>query len=89
MRIDERGRQHEAVGVDDAMRVRVEAGAECGDDAVVDPDVELLVDPFGRVEHACVADDDVVAWCVLAVEHQATSTGSPTGTGAGAPTSRS
>ena len=42
VRVDERRREHEALALDHAVAVRVEAGAELGDRAAVDADVEHL-----------------------------------------------
>ena len=61
MRIDERGCEHEAGRVDDAMLVRVDLLRDRGDDAVVDAHVERRVDPLGRVDDACAAEHDVLA----------------------------
>jgi hypothetical protein len=72
VRVDERRCDDEPAAFDDSMRVRVELGAERGDHAVVDAEVERLVDPFDRVEHACAAHDDVLLGCVLREQHQAT-----------------
>ena len=60
VRVDERRREHEARAVDDAVAVDVEAGADRGDRAAVDADVDDLVDAFGRIEDAGAADDEVV-----------------------------
>ena len=89
MWIDERGREQQAVGVNHAVGVGLEVRAECRDDAVVDADVGNRVDALCPIEDACTADDQVLAGRVLGEQHHATSTGSPTGTGTGAPTSRS
>ena len=86
VRVDERGREHEPVGFDDAVRVRLEVGSERGDGTIVDADVCDGVDALGGIDDAGAANDQVLARCVLAEQHQATSTGSPTLTGAGAPT---
>ena len=60
-----------------------------GDHALVDPDVEHRVHALDRVEHARAANDQVVLAPVLAVEHQATSSGSAASTGTGPVVSRS
>ena len=60
MRVDEGRREHEPGAVDDAVAVGVEALADRGDRAGVDPDVEDGVDALGRVEDARAADDQVV-----------------------------
>jgi hypothetical protein len=89
VRIDERRREHEPVGVDHLVRVRVEVGAEGGDHAVVNAHVHHRVHALDGIQHTCAAHHEVFGWGLLGEEHHATPTGSPTGTGAGAPTSRS
>ena len=97
VRVDERGCEHEAGAVDDAVAVRVDVGSELRDRAAVDPDVEHGVDVLARVEHSCAADDEVVgagpARELLRGCHHATSIGMvATGivsTGTGPLTSRS
>ena len=64
--------EQQPVRLDDPVLVRVEPGADLGDRARVDPDVEPGVDALGGVEHARAANDDVVLPAVLRVEHQAT-----------------
>src|SRR5207248_11469027 len=85
-------RDDEAVRVDHAVRVRVEVGPERSNHAVVDADVDRRVDSLRGIEHARAANDEVLARAFPDEQHRrhhATSTGSPTGTGAAAPTSRS
>ena len=89
MRVDEGRREHEAGAVDHAVAVRVEPLAERCDRALVDADVEHRVHALGRVEHARAAHDQVVLAAVLAIEHQATSSGSAASTGTGPVVSRS
>src|SRR5262249_44363116 len=89
VRVDERGREDEALRLDDTVRVRLEVGPERRDDAVVDAEVRDGVHSLRRVDDPRAADDDVLVRRVLAEQHHATSTGSPTCTGAGEPTSRS
>ena len=55
VRIDERRREHEAVRVDDPVRVPLERRADRGDHAVVDADVDVRVDALDGVEHARAA----------------------------------
>jgi hypothetical protein len=50
VRVDERRRQEEPVGVDHTVSVRVEPGAELGDCAAVDADIEDGLDPIDRIE---------------------------------------
>ena len=72
VRIDEGGSEQQPVAVDDAMGVGVEIRSECGDDAVVDANVEHSIDCRARVEHARAAHDDVLAGSVLREQHHAT-----------------
>ena len=81
MRVDERGREHEPGGVDDAVPVRVEVGAELRDRAAVDADVEDGVHPGDRVEDAGAADHEVRGRSLLPEEHHATSSAASTGAG--------
>ena len=46
VRVDERRRERQPGRLDHAVLVRVEAGADLRDHAVVDPHVERRVDPF-------------------------------------------
>ena len=89
MRVDERWCEHEAVRIDHRVRIGIEVGAEGGDHSVVHANVDRSVHTLPRIENACAARDEALAGRVPAKQHHATSTGSPTGTGAGAPTSRS
>ena len=89
VRVDERGREHEPGPVDDAMAVGVDALADGGDRARVDPHVEDRVDPSRRVDHARAADDEVLAGPVLDPEHHATSAAASSRTPAGPPVSTS
>jgi hypothetical protein len=89
VRVDERRRQEEPVGVDHTVSVRVEPGAELGDCAAVDADIEDGVDPIDRVEYAGAADDQVLARRLFREEHYATSWSSATLTPTGPVVSRS
>ena len=80
MRVDEPRHEHAARAVHHSVPVRVEVGAELGDDAVVDPHVEQGVDTLDRIEHARAANDEVLA-PDRAREHHATSTAVSTATG--------
>ena len=60
VRVDERRRKQEAVAVDHAMLVRLEVRPELRDDTPVDADVQDRINPFGRVDHARAADDQVL-----------------------------
>ena len=71
------------------MAVDRQVRAELGDDAVVDPHVDLAVDALDRVEHPGAADDEVLLRRVLDVEHHATSIGTSALTGLGPDVSRS
>ena len=73
MRVDERRRQQQTLGLDDAMCIRPEIRAERGDDPVVDAHVERRIDSPTRVEHARATDDDVLPGAVPGEQHQATS----------------
>jgi hypothetical protein len=89
VRVDERGREHEARAFDHLVRVLREVRAELRDHAVVDPDVDLRVDALDRVEHARAADDQVFLRCVFDEEHHATPIGTSASTGFGPVVSRS
>ena len=58
--VDERGREHEAGRVDDAMAVRLDVGSELGDDAVVHAHVEHGVHPPRGIDDARAANDEIV-----------------------------
>ena len=60
VRIDERGREHEAGCVDDAMAVRLDVRSELRDHAVVHAHVEHGVHAAGGIDDARAADDEVV-----------------------------
>jgi hypothetical protein len=70
VRIDECGREYEALPVDDAVRVRLEVRPQLGDRAALDADVEHHVHARSRVEHVRTADDEIVA-ALLAEQHHA------------------
>jgi hypothetical protein len=89
VRVDEGGREHEPGRVEHAVPVRRQARTELGDDARVDLDVDLRVDPFRRVEHACTPDEQILLGAILDEEHHATSTGRAASTGTGPVVSRS
>jgi hypothetical protein len=89
VRVDEGRREHEPGAVDHAVAVCVKTLAKRGDDASVHTDVEHRVHALDRVEHPRTSDDQVVVAAVLAVEHQATSSGSAASTGTGPVVSRS
>ena len=89
MRIDEGRRDDQALRVDHAVRVRVEVGAEGGDDPVVDADVERRVDAGGRIDHARAADDEVLGRVVVREQHHATSSAASVLTPIGPDVSRS
>jgi len=87
--VDEGRREHQAGAVEHLVAVHRQVRAELGDDAVVNPHVELAVDALDRIEHAGAADDDVLLRRVLDEEHQATSIGISALTGLGPLVSRS
>ena len=89
VRIDERGREHEPFGLDDAMAVRRQVGAQLGDRAAVDADVDDGVEPLAGIEHAGAAHDQVFLGTVGRDEHHATSWISATLTPTGPCVSRS
>src|SRR5437588_8493994 len=89
VRVDERGREHEARAVDDAVLVRVESLADRRDRAGVNAHVEDGVDPLHRVEHAGAAHDDVLSGTILDVQHHATSAAASARTPTGPPVSTS
>jgi hypothetical protein len=60
VRVDERGCEHEAAPLDDAVTVCVDVDADLRDHAAVDTNVEELVDPESRIEDPSAADDEVV-----------------------------
>jgi hypothetical protein len=72
MRVDEGRSEHEPTPFDDPVAVRVDVQADLRDHASVDADVEELVDPESRVEHARATDDEVVR-ALPPVQHHATS----------------
>ena len=71
------------------MAVHGQVRAQLGDDALVDPDVHPVIDAFDRVEHAGVADDEILLACVSCEQHHATSIGTSALTGFGPLVSRS
>ena len=73
VRIDERRREQQPAALDDSVAVRMEDGADLGDDAVVHAHVERLVDPRRGVEDARALDDDALLGGLLREEHHATS----------------
>ena len=90
VRVDERRRQHQRFGFDDAMCVRVEPRTKLRDPPAVDADVHDGVDAFGRVDHACAADDDVLLAAFPEQHHAAPSScRAPACTAAGPWVSRS
>ena len=89
MRVDEGRREHEPVGLDDAMLVRVHPLGDVDDRPVVDAYFEPCVDPGGRIEHARAAHDEVRAYELLLPEHHATSAAASAWTPTGPPVSTS
>jgi hypothetical protein len=89
VRVDERGREHEPRRVDDSMAVAVQAGADLGDHAGVDPDVHDRVDPFDRIEHARAGHEQILLRRVAVDQHHATSCISAARTATGPCVSRS
>ena len=73
VRVDERGREHEARALDHTVAVPLQRRAELCDHAIVDPNVDHRVDTVHRVEHAGACDDQALSGCVFADEHHATS----------------
>jgi hypothetical protein len=90
VRIDERGREHEALAVDDAVPVRVDARPEPCDRPRVDADVEDSVEALAGVEDARTADEEALL-APLAEQHHAApiSCRAPASTPAGPWVSRS
>ncbi len=80
MRVDEGGREHEALARDHAVAVGVEPDPDRGDHSSVDADIEERVDPLGRVEDARAAYDEVVCPAPADEDH-ATPTTVSTATG--------
>ena len=89
MGIDERGCEHESRRVDDPMVAGVDLLCNRGDDAVVDAHIERRVDSLGRVDDACAAQHDVLAWAFSPEEHHATSAAARARTPTGPPVSTS
>jgi hypothetical protein len=73
VRIDEGRSKQQPIRVDDSMGIRVDPGAERGDHAVVDPNVEDRVDARHGIEGARPADDEVLLWQIPGEQHHATS----------------
>ncbi len=89
VRVDEGRREHEPVGLDDAVPVGVHRLRDLGDRAAVDPHVEPRVDPFGGIEHARAADHEIGARELLLPQHHATSAAASACTPTGPPVSTS
>ncbi len=73
MRVDEGRREHQTIGIDDSVRVRVEVLTERGDHAVVHTHVEHGIHTRRRVDDTRAAHDDVLLGSVLGEQHHATS----------------
>ena len=73
VRVDERRREHQTLGLDDAVRVRVEVLTERRDHAVVHTHVEHCIYTRGQVDDTRAAHDDVLLGSVLGKQHHATS----------------
>ena len=90
MRVDERGREHQALALDHSMAVHVDVGPELRDHAFVHANVADAIEPLRRVDDTGAAHDQVLqAPPFLHEEHHATSSGSVTSTGTGPVVSRS
>src|SRR5580658_2817785 len=59
MRVDEAGRDDEALGVDDFGAAGVECWRDCRDAALADGDIANGVDPVLRVDDSAASDDSV------------------------------
>ena len=68
--VDERRREHETLGVDHPVAVRRQTRPELGDRARVDADVQHRVEAFRSVDHARLADDEILL-ALLAEQHYA------------------
>ena len=89
VRVDEGRREHEPVRLDDPVLVCVNPLRDLGDRAAVDPHFEPRVDPFGGIEHAGAADDEIRGTQILLPQHHATSAAASACTPTGPPVSTS
>jgi hypothetical protein len=76
VRVDEGGSEEES-------RPRLLRRLDLRDHAVLDRDVERLVDPLDRVEHTRALENEAVVVAVPREQHHATSCIASTGTGLG------
>ena len=89
VRVDEGRREHEPVRLDGPVLVCVDPLRDLGDRAAVDPHLEPRVDPFGGIEHAGAADDEIRTGKFALPQHHATSAAASACTPTGPPVSTS